>query len=296
MSERLFRRFVIIGSGQMGVSLALAMKSAGLAGHVELVDRDPLALKRAAGRHAADGYELDLASALAGADAVCLAAPVGAFAGLVEMAAPHLGAGTILTDLGSVKGLMARRCHPTLDPAVALVPSHPLAGSEKSGPDAAAAEIWRGARVVLTPEADAPLAAVERISRLWHELGAETLLMAAPDHDAVLAWTSHLPQVAASALMAAVAGRATQESGPMLELSAGGLRDSTRIAGSSPDLWADILLANRDRLGDAITELLRGLGEFARALETGDRAALHGLLAGAKEGKARLDAAREGRD
>lgn len=294
MSEPRFERLVILGAGQMGVSLALAVKAEGLARHVELHDRDPGALKRAAHRHAADGYELDPQAALAGADIVCLATPVGAFAALIATAAPLLAPGTILTDLGSVKGAMARRLHPALPETVALVPAHPLAGSEKSGADAASAEIWRGSRVVLTPEADAPIAAVERVSLLWRALGAETLLMSAEEHDAALAFTSHLPQVVASALMATVAARAAGAGGRLLELSAGGLGDSTRIAGSNPELWADILLANRAGIAEAVAALATRLDDFARALQAGDRDALHGLLSEARSGRRRLDTARDG--
>ena len=292
MTEPIFQRFTIIGAGLMGTSLALALKEKGAVAHVELCDISPEALKVAAHRHAAHGYEPELASAVRGAEAVCLATPVGAFAALVAAIAPQLETGAILTDLGSVKGVMARAAHPTLPGHVALVPAHPLVGGATSGAGAADAALFQGARVILTPEAGAPRTAVDRVAGLWRAIGAEVRELPADVHDAALAWTSHLPQVVASALAATLGDRAEAWGEALFSLSGRGLDDMTRLAGSDPDMWADILLANRDAIAEAARGLRRRLDAFAAALEVADRAAARDLIEAGQAARRRYEAGR----
>ena len=292
MAEPVFRRFAIIGAGLMGTSLALALRETGAVAHVELCDISPGALKAAAHRHAAHGYEPELATAVRGAEVVCLATPVGAFADLVAAIAPRLGRGAILTDLGSVKGVMARAAHPTVPAHVALVPAHPLVGGATSGAGAADAALYQGARVILTPEAGTPRAAVERIASLWRALGAETRELPADVHDAALAWTSHLPQVVASALAATLGDRAGSWGDALFSLSGRGLDDMTRLAGSDPDMWADILLANKAPIAEAVKSLRHRLDALAAALEAGDRAAARDLIESGQAARRRYEAGR----
>lgn len=292
MADTLFGRFTIIGAGLMGTSLALALRQTGVVTHVELYDRSPEALKAAARRHAAHGYEHDLATAVRDAGAICLATPVGTFADLVAGMASHLAPGVVVTDLGSVKSVMRRAALPDLPGHAVLVPAHPLAGSEKAGADAADAALFHGALVLLTPDKEAPREAVERIRALWHAVGAETREMPADVHDAALAWTSHLPQVAASALASVLGQRADAWGESLYALSGRGLDDTTRLAASDPDMWADILDANRAHVHEAVVVLRACLDELAAALARGDRAGAHRLVESGRTARRRYEAGR----
>lgn len=284
MTGPAFESFAILGAGLMGGSLALALREAGAVGSLVLQDSSGAALETARARKAADIFEPDPAAAVAGADGVCLAMPVGAFGAAIEALAPHLASGAVLTDLGSVKSAMLRARHPALPESVALVPGHPIAGAAESGMTAARADLFRGASVVLTPEADAPREAVERIAALWGSVGTEVILMTAEAHDRALAWTSHLPQAAASALMAAIGEAAHRREG-LYRLSGPGLKDTTRLAGSDPALWADILLENRAEIVAALAAFQTRLSGLAAALEHGDRKALERLVAEGRSAK-----------
>ena len=292
MTEPVFERFTIIGAGLMGTSLALALKETGAVAHVELCDISPEALKAAAHRHAAHGYEAELATAVRGAEAVCLATPVGAFADLIAAIGPQIAAGAILTDLGSVKAVMARVAHPALPEHVALVPAHPLVGGERSGAGAADGTLYQGARVILTPETGAPRAAVDRIAALWRAVGAETRELPAEVHDAALAWTSHLPQAVASALAATLGDRADAWGEALFALAGRGLDDMTRLAASDPDMWADILLANREAIAESVEGLRERLDALVAALEAGDRAAARDLIEAGQAARRRYEAGR----
>jgi len=288
MQEPDFERFAILGAGLMGASLGLALKAAGAAREVRVCDPAPAALQAAGEIGAGHHYTADLAEAVGGAEAVCLAAPVGVFDDLLARAAPLLSRGCILTDVGSVKAVMARRRHPALPRHVALVPGHPIAGAAESGARAARAEMFRGARVVLTPEPEEPRAAVSAIVGMWRRLGAEPVEMTAEDHDSALAWTSHLPQAAASALMSAV-GDAAGRRPEIWDLAGPGLHDSTRIAGSDPAIWADILIENRAAAGRALEAYQGRLAALRSALGRGDRAAVRDLVASGRSARRRLE-------
>jgi len=293
MTGPIFERFAILGAGLMGGSLALALREAGSVGALVLQDLSPSALAAAKARAAADLYEPDPAAAVRGADCVCLAMPVGSFGAVIEAIAPHLAKGALLTDLGSVKSVMLRARHPALPGSVSLVPAHPIAGAAESGIEAARADLFQESRVVLTPESDALREAVERIAAMWRAVGAEPVEMSAEAHDRALAWTSHLPQAAASALMAAIGERADAQS-DLFGLAGPGLRDTTRLAGSDPALWADILLENRAELAPALAAIRDRLSALATALEAGDRSKLEQLIAQGQAARRRYDEGADG--
>jgi len=293
VTEQLFQRFAIIGAGLMGTSLALALRANGAVGAVILHDRSGERLDSAAERDAADRYERVLSEAVAGADAVCLAVPVGEVGALVRALAPHLSPGAVLTDMGSVKAVMERDRLADLPESVAVVPAHPIAGAAQAGPGAARGDLFQGARVVLTPEAEAERAPVERVAALWRALGGQTREMAPRAHDAALAWTSHLPQAAASVLMGAVGLRAG-ENDELYALAGTGLADTTRLAASDPDIWADILIENRVAAGDALDALLQRLMALAAAVEHGERQTISELLAEGRAARQRFEAIRNG--
>jgi len=293
VQDPIFQRFTIIGAGLMGTSLALALRERGAVGGVVLHDRSGEVLEAAAARDAADAYEASLEEAVAAADVICLAIPVGRVGELVETLSAYLSKKTVLTDLGSVKAVMRPDRLPALPAGVALVPAHPVAGGELAGPQNARGDLFRGTRVVLTPEPEAERAAVEQVAALWRAVGAETREMSPQAHDVALAWMSHLPQAAASILMGAV-GLHARENESLYELAGAGLADSTRLAASAPDVWADILLENRAAVGDALDTLLQRLMALAAAVEHGERTAIYELIAEGQAARRRFEAAQSG--
>lgn len=282
-------RLIIIGAGQMGGSLALALRQAGFARHIDLIDRSEDAIAGARQRDMANAYATSWRGDRLGAgDMLCLAVPLSAYDGVLSDIAPSLDDSAILTDLGSTKALMRRAALPALSalsalPAgVAIVPGHPLAGTEQAGPEAAAADIFQGTLTLLTPEADENADAIATVEAMWQAAGARCQRMEAARHDAIMALTSHLPQAASTALMRTIDGMADQAGAPPDEiypLSAGALRDCTRIAGSDPDMWADIFMRNKGPVVDAIAALRTELAALETAIRAGDRAAIHRLLA-----------------
>jgi prephenate dehydrogenase len=270
MSELLAQRIAILGVGLIGGSLALALKKAGVVGEVTGYGRNPDHLATAQQRGVIDRGTTDAAEAVAGADVVVLAVPLGAMAGLLQQIAPALSADTILTDVGSAKASVvadARRVFGEL-PA-GFVPGHPIAGTEKSGVEAAFADLFRDRRVILTPLASSAPEAVAKVRALWEATGAHVVEMDVTHHDEVLAATSHLPHMLAYALVDTLARR--EDSQEIFDYAAGGFRDFTRIASSDPAMWHDICLANHDALItmlEAFSDDLRLLADAVRRADS----------------------------
>jgi prephenate dehydrogenase len=191
--------------------------------------------------------------------------------------AAHLPADAIVTDVGSVKSWVVRELEPLLGPAMALVAAHPVAGKETVGAGAADEELFVGRRVILTPSARSTAQAVARVEALWQATGARVERMMPEEHDRILALASHLPQLVASALAASLAEE--QVGGKLAaRYGAGGLRDTTRIAASSAEMWRDICLTNRDAILWALSKNRQVMNEFERLIEAGDGAALEELF------------------
>jgi cyclohexadieny/prephenate dehydrogenase len=230
----------------------------------------------------------DAQAAARGADLVLLAVPVRATRDVFEALAPALADApdVLVTDAGSTKAdvLAAARALPHPE---RFVGAHPLAGTERSGPDAADGALFRGRRCLLTPAADARPAAVEECAAVWRAAGAVVELCDAAEHDRLLAFVSHLPHAVAFALAATVSGEARAAG-----LSGGGFVDTTRIAASDPIMWRDVFLANRDALLDALERLDGELGALRRAVASGDGDALERFIARARSGRERVLAGR----
>jgi len=288
---RLFERLAVAGVGLIGGSLALAAREAGLVGEVIGYGRSPDNLAVALRRGIVDRVAEDAAVAVADADAIVLAAPIGACAGLAGAFRPHARAGALLTDVGSVKaGLVA-----ALEAAWAgqgpVVGAHPVAGSEASGAAAARADLFRGERCILTPTPATDAAALARVRALWEGVGARVEEMAPETHDELLARVSHLTHLVAFAL-AAAAGGARVDGRTVLEYAGSGFRDTTRIAGGAPEMWRDILLANAPALGRALDEFRAALDRLAGLVAAGDVRGLEEALAEARAIRGRLGAKR----
>ncbi len=264
-------QLTIVGVGLIGGSVGLAAKAAGVAGRVVGVGRDEPTLARAQAAGAIDSFTTVAADAARDADLVVVCTPVDRIAADVRACAAVAPNRCVLTDAGSTKaGLVA-----ALADEPRFVGSHPLAGSERRGAVNGRADLFAGRVVVVTPGPATDLEAVAVVDRFWQAVGARVVRMAPADHDRALAFTSHLPHAAASAL----AGVTPPE---WLSLTAGGFRDSTRVAAGDPALWAAIFRANRDAVLTSVGQFRERLDEFARLLEADDGAGLERWLADGK--------------
>ncbi len=278
MSGPRFERVAIVGVGLIGGSLALDCRAAGLWGSVVGIGRTRANLEVALERRLIDEASQEVA-AVAGADLVLLATPVGSLVVMAERLAPHLTPGCLVTDAGSVKGGIVEGVAAALPEGVDFVGSHPIAGSEQHGAGAARPHLFEDAPCIVCPPAGAPAAAVEQTRTLWEAVGARVEVMEPARHDRILAGISHLPHLVAYALAAA----ALEEEGEAgRRLAGGGFRDTTRIARSSPELWRDISLLNRDALLTALDRFEAHLAEIRAALEARDPTALADHFAAAR--------------
>lgn len=247
MSELLIPRLAVIGVGLIGGSLALALKEAGVVGEVVGSGRGKPNLEKALELGVIDRYDRDPLKAVRDADVVFLATPVKTLAQVTAELLPGLKPGAIITDGGSVKGAVAEAIEPLLPDNIHFVPGHPIAGTEKSGAEAAFATLYRGKRCILTPTDKTDPQAMALVEKMWQAAGSEVVQMSLEKHDRVLAAISHLPHMVAYSLVNAVGSYDHYEEN-ILEYSAGGFRDFTRIASSDPTMWRDIAETNREGL------------------------------------------------
>ena len=279
-------KLVVVGVGLIGGSFALALKEAGAVGRVIGVGRGAANIRRALELGIIDAKGALDESTFADADLVLLAVPVGQMRAVMRAVAPLLGTKTVVTDAGSTKADVVGIARRELKGALSrFVPGHPVAGTEMSGADAAFATLYRGRRVVLTPLAGTDPGALALVRSAWERCGARVSALKAREHDAVLAAVSHLPHVLAYALVDQVARHRNAKR--LFSYAAGGFRDFTRIAGSHPEMWRDICLANRKAL---LAELKGYSGELDRVktmLARGDARGLEKLFSGARDARNR---------
>ena len=247
MSEVLIPRLAIIGVGLIGGSLSLALKEARAVGEVVGCGRGKPNLEKALELGVVDRYSRDPVEAVKDADIVFLATPVKTLATVTQELLPGLKPGAIITDGGSVKGAVAESIEPLLPKGIHFVPGHPIAGTEKSGAEAAFPTLYRGKRCILTPTEKTDPQALALVEKMWQLAGSEVVQMSLEKHDRVLAAISHLPHMVAYSLVNAVGSYDHYEEN-ILEYSAGGFRDFTRIASSDPTMWRDIAETNREGL------------------------------------------------
>ncbi|WP_291003703.1 prephenate/arogenate dehydrogenase family protein [Hyphomicrobium sp.] len=270
MTQAMFERVALIGVGLIGSSISHAMRRRGLAKEIVGSARTKATLATALSLGLIDkGYER-AAEAVKGADLVILSVPVGACGPLAAEIAPHLSAGAILTDVGSVKEAVVRDIAPHVPAGVHFVPGHPIAGTEQSGPEAGFAELFDGRWTILTPEPGTDAVAVEKLKAFWTALGSKVEIMNAQHHDMVLAITSHLPHLIAYNIVntAEHLQRVTEKE--VIKFSAGGFRDFTRIAASDPTMWRDVFLNNKEAVMEMLRRFSDDLAELKRAIEAAD--------------------------
>jgi prephenate dehydrogenase len=265
----LFRQLTICGVGLIGGSLALIARKQGLVERIVGLGRTQRNLDVALERGLVDFVTRDPVAAARGADLVMLATPILTFPETLAAMVPHLPADAVITDVGSVKGWVVRALEPLLGPGMALVGVHPVAGKETTGAAAADETLYLNRRVIITPSARSTPEAIAKIEALWRVTGANVERMTPAAHDAILARASHLPQIVASALAASLAD-AMVDGKWAASFGAGGLRDTTRIAASSAEMWRDICLTNRAAIVAALTPYTQAFEDFRHAVESGD--------------------------
>ena len=288
-----FKQVAIIGVGLIGGSLGMILRRKALADHVVGIGRRVENLKTAVGLGAIDRYVADPQEGVRGADLVVLATPVDTYERHLQEWAHCLASGSIVRDVGSVKGMLVERSEAAMPAGVHFVGAHPIAGKEKTGVAAGTDQLFKGARCILTPTKRTDATALERVRQLWEEAGSIILTMDPHLHDQILGAVSHLPHVAAFALMNALSELRDQAL-PSLDLaghSGGGLRDTTRIAASSPEMWRDIFLWNRENVVAYIDRYTRALEELKQLIRAGDAAGIEKALDRAKGEREKLASA-----
>ena len=261
--EPLFEKITIIGIGLIGSSLARVALARNLARTIVLADRSSIVCQRAKELQLSGSVMQDIPASVEQADLIILCVPVGATADVAIEIAPHLKAGAIVSDVGSVKGAVVDALQQHLPPSVSIVPAHPVAGTEYSGPDAGFSTLFENRWCILTPPENTLYADVEKVHAFWTACGANVEQMTARHHDLVLAITSHVPHLIAFNIVGTAADLEEVTQSEVIKFSAGGFRDFTRIAASDPTMWRDVFLNNKD----AVLEMLGRFNEDLAALQ-----------------------------
>ncbi len=279
-------KLVVFGVGLIGGSFALALKQKRAVGHVVGVGRTRANLLAAKRLGIIDEIATDAAVAVRDADLVLLAVPLAQNAAVLALIAPHLGPKTIVSDAGSTKRDIIKQARRHLgDNFSRFVPAHPIAGTEKSGAQAAFAELYRDHELIITAERETDPRAVAKVAAAWRIAGMRINRMRAADHDRMFALVSHLPHIVAYALVGQIAGY--RDAQTLLAHTGGGFRDTTRIAGSSPEMWRDVCLSNRDALLPALDDYIAEFERLRGLLVTNDAAGLEARFSSAREIRAR---------
>jgi prephenate dehydrogenase len=266
----MINKLTIVGIGLIGGSLARALRRAGYVNEIVGFGRNLNNLKLAVDLGVVDHAEVNLAAATKDADMIVIAVPVGAMTEIFSQLAGRITRETIVTDVGSVKTSVVTMAREALGAAefARFVPGHPIAGTEESGVAASREDLFQSHQIILSPEPETDPGAVETVRAMWEAAGATVRMIDAPQHDIILAASSHLPHVLAYALVDMLVRR--DDHREIFDLAAGGFRDFTRIASSDPTMWRDICVANREPLLKLLQNFSDDLGEVMAAIEAGN--------------------------
>ena len=273
-----FGRISLIGIGLIGSSIARMIKREGLAGHVAVSARSQESLDTSLELGFADSVTLDQEEAVRDADLVIICSPISTYNSVIEAIAPGLKKGAIVSDVGSVKQAVMRDLEPHIPDGVHLVPAHPVAGTEFSGPEAGFAELFENHWCILTPPEGCDAAALEKIAEFWRRAGSTVDIMDAAHHDKVLAITSHLPHLIAYNIVGTVPDIELVTDREVVKYAAGGFSDFTRIAASDPEMWRDVFLNNQEAVLEMLGRFTEDLAALQRAIRWGDGEALEELF------------------
>lgn len=280
----MLKKITIFGVGLIGGSFALALKKAGAVGQVVGVGRSAASLARAKDLGIIDVASSSVEEAVAGADLILVAAPVAQTEAILTSIAPYLQAGCVVTDAGSTKTDVVTAARKALGTKIVqFVPGHPIAGREQNGPDAAIVDLYVGKKAVLTPLPENAESDVARVANAWQQCGAIIHRLAPQEHDRVFAAVSHLPHLLAYALVDDIAGR--PHANVLFQYAASGFRDFTRIAGSSPEMWRDISLANDVALLGELDSYMKKLAELRTLLAQRNATAIEAVYANAQHAR-----------
>jgi cyclohexadieny/prephenate dehydrogenase len=270
MAEVMFNRVALIGIGLIGSSLARRMKRDGLAGHIAVNARTQTSLDTSMKLGFADSVSLDPCEVVKDADLVVVCSPVGTYAAIGEIIKGSLKKGAILSDVGSVKEAVVRDLGASLPDGVHLVPAHPVAGTEFSGPESGFAELFEQRWCILTPPTGTDIAATQKMRALWEQCGSNVEVMEAHHHDQVMAMTSHLPHLISFTIVGTATDLEKTLQNEVIKFSAGGFRDFTRIAASDPTMWRDIFLNNKEAVLEILQRFTEDLTALQRAIRWGE--------------------------
>ncbi len=279
----MFDRLALIGVGLIGSSIAHAVRKHGLASEIVATARSAETRETVARLGLADRVTETAAEAVEGADLIILCAPVGVFSALGAEIGPKLAPGAILTDVGSVKSAVVNDLSPHLPDHAHLVPGHPVAGTEESGPEAGFAELFEDRWCILTPPAGTDTKATDTLKDFWEALGSRVEIMEPGHHDLVLAITSHVPHLIAYNIVGTAADLEEVTQSEVIKFSAGGFRDFTRIAASDPTMWRDVFLNNKDAVLEMLGRFSEDLTALQRAIRWDDGDALYTLFSRTRE-------------
>ena len=270
----LFRKMAVIGVGLLGASLAKACKEQNLVDEISGFGRNRENLEKARTLNIIDHCPSDLAEAVKDADLIVLCTPVSTIVPLIQSIVPEIRPGTLITDVGSVKEPVVREAEKLVPEDIYFIGSHPIAGGENSGLEASTADLYQGARCIVTPTSKTNKNALEKINALWQAVGMSVIELSADEHDFIFGAVSHLPHIVAYALMNTLGDLRTQDNHEVTAFSGAGLKDITRIASSDPVMWRDICLSNRNHSLDLVDRFQSKLGEIRNIIEKGDGQAL----------------------
>jgi cyclohexadieny/prephenate dehydrogenase len=282
LQHPLFQRVALIGIGLIGSSLCHAMRRGALAGTIVGYARTKETRAKALELGLIDQVYATAADAVRDADLVILCAPVGAMGALAQEIGAVLKPGAIVTDVGSVKGAIVRDCAPHIPPGVHFIPGHPIAGTEQSGPESGFATLFDGRWCILTPNDATDPTALEKLKGFWEACGSKVDIMTADHHDMVLAITSHVPHLIAFNIVNTAAHLAEVTDSEVIKFSAGGFRDSTRLAASDPTMWRDVFLNNREAVLEMLARFSENLSLMQRAIRFGDGDAIFKTITDAR--------------
>lgn len=269
-SRPIFERLALIGTGLIGSSIARAARESGAVKTIVATARSQATRRRVAELRLADRIADTNAAAVEDADLVIVCIPVGQSGAAAKDIGAHLKSGAIVSDVGSVKAAVVADMAPHLPKGVHFIPAHPVAGTENSGPDAGFAELFVNRWCILTPPQGTNRDAVERLGAFWRKLGANVDTMSPEHHDLVLAITSHLPHLIAYTIVGTADEFSNVTRSEVLQFSAGGFRDFTRIAASDPTMWRDVFLTNKDAVLDMLGRFNDDLSALTRAIRNGE--------------------------
>jgi cyclohexadieny/prephenate dehydrogenase len=282
-SAVIFERIALIGIGLIGSSIARCIKRDGLANHVSVSARSQKSLDTAIELNFADSATLDQKDSVKNADLIIICSPVGTYSDIIQNIKSNLKLGAIITDVGSVKQAVIRDLEPHIPEGVHLVPAHPVAGTERSGPEAGFPELFEDRWCIITPTSQTDKKSIDQVTEFWKSLGSNIEIMEPKHHDLVMAMTSHLPHLIAYTIVGTATDLEKSLTNEVIKFSAGGFRDFTRIAASDPTMWRDVFLNNRDAVLEMLQRFSEDITALQRAIRWGEGNTLHELFSRTQE-------------